>query len=525
MIDSPLLLPQSLQSLSTITRKIPADYLAGSDTLRPFYKYPIKSLDFQQIIADKSRENTDRQLLARVIREQYQGMELGEKVERNLQKLENSQSFTVTTGHQLVLFGGPLFTIYKVMSTIRLAEQLSLQHPETPVVPVFWIHTEDHDYEEINHYYQDYGQKITYPGSFHTKVGAHILEDSIRQYWPTDLPEPLNAAYQPGTSLAQATRLFFHDLFKDFGLLILDADDVRFKQKFTSVMIEEIDNHVAKAKVSETSIQLKKAGYSSQVNPREVNLFWTDEIGRDRILAEGDHFRVQGRHEKYSAKEMRHEIESHPDRFSPNVTLRPLYQEMILPNLAYFGGWGEISYWMQLKGVFEHFDVNFPAVLPRFSATVIPMDWKTQWEKLGFFPKEVRKPLPELNKKYVPNIWDSEEFDRLEKQILDRVSELTRYIESEVSTTLSRSSDALRTKNNNYLENMRKKIHRIIRNENREPFAEIEALKLQIQPDGQVQERVWSLATVATMISPKEFLDKVYQTCDPICFEHQMLEL
>jgi len=470
-------------------------------------------------MADKGKESIDRVLLANVIQEQYGDLEMGEKTARNLELLRKDSTFSLTTGHQLVLFGGPLFTVYKVMTVIKLAEQLSNQYPDNQVVPVFWIHTEDHDFEEINHYFTNYGQKHTYQGAFQTKVGSHILEESIREYWPEGFDAALHAAYQPGRSLADATRRFFHRLFDRFGLLMLDPDDVRLKARFREVVEGEFEKQTAFQAVNQTSDSLTAAGYPAQIHPREINLFYMDAEGRDRLVAENGHYEVNGRDLTFQPAEMQALIQDHPERFSPNVSLRPLYQEMILPNLAYTGGWGELSYWLQLKGVFEYYGVNFPLLLPRFSATVLPVSAKEEWASMGFSPEDLKRPLHQLYKTYMPKLWDDSEFSRMEEAILTQVEALRDHIHGEISDTLSRSADALRQKNLNFLANLRKKAQRVMRHKHPAPFKAIEAFKRTYQPDGQVQERVWSLATISQWQSPDAFLDNLYDHCEPLSLE------
>ena len=308
-------------------------------------------------------------------------------------------------------------------------------------------------------------------------------------------------------------------------MVILDADDARLKQVFAKVMLQEVASQPTQAAVNDTSRALELAGYTTQIHARDINLFYLDEVGRDRIIPQNGHFRVKDRDLQFSLEDIRQLIEEQPEKLSPNVSLRPLYQEMILPNLAYFGGWGELSYWLQLKGIFDHFGINFPAVLPRFSATVIPPGWRQKWRELGFEPKQVLRPLPDLYRAYMPKLWDSSQFDLLEQQILQKIEEMRQYIQADISQTLAHSADALGTKSQRYLRNLRKKTHRIIRHQQRGPFEQIEALKLQVNPDGQVQERVWSLATIAQWTDPNSFLKQVYQSCDPLNFEHQLLEL
>ncbi|MEO1447883.1 MAG: bacillithiol biosynthesis BshC [Bacteroidota bacterium] len=511
--------------MKTATRNIKEDYLAGVESLRPFYQYPLEHPDPRQIIADKPQPAIERSLLADIIREQYGELALTPEVERNLDRLAQPTSYSVTTGHQLVLLGGPLFTVYKVMSAIRLAEKWSSQlGEETPVVPVFWIHTEDHDFEEINHFYASFDEKQRYPGAFQGPVGWHQLGEAISPLIPDHFSAKLREAYAPGRSMAMAFRAFMHELFGRFGLLILDAADARLKAAFTNVAGEEFQRFTAFKQVNQHSAALEAAGYPLQIHPREVNLFYMDATGRDRIIPENGHFRIDNREQTMELEDLMAVAQDQPEKLSPNVSLRPLYQEMILPNLAYFGGWGELSYWMQLKGVFDHFGVNFPALLPRFSATLFTPEQAEAWQSKGFALEDIRQSLPMLNRQYMPQVWDDNDFQAQATAILGEVKKLHAYIGSEISETLARSGDALHTKTERFLQTLLKKAQRVKRHDHREPFEEIAALKQAIQPDGTVQERVLSLASFPAY-QPEQLLDVIYEACDPLNFGHRFLVL
>ena len=506
-------------------RIIKTDYLSGAEELAPYYQYPINDPDFRQIAADKAKDPINRQLLSDRIRSQYveAGIEVAGKVAENLDRLAREDSFTITTGHQLVMFGGPLFTVYKVSTVIKLADQLTASGMN--VVPVFWIHTEDHDFEEINHYYQSFLEKRTYPGTFSSDVGSHVLEPSIEEIHPNTLPETLIHTFKPGVPLKTAYRRFFHHLYESYGLLMLDASDEALKARFSEVAKRELQEHFTEKAVNQQTARLQAGGYKEQIHPREINLFYLDAEGRNRIIKEGDRIQLVDRDLSFSEAEFLAEMEQNPNGISPNVCLRPLYQEMILPNLAYVGGWGELSYWLQLKEVFEEAKINFPLLLPRMSATVLDEETADSWKKMGFEIADIKLPLARLNDRYLPQIWDQGEMRHTETKILDLMSELESYIHNHVSVTLARSADALSTKTRNFLANLEKKAGKIKRQENREPFEQIKALKSIVEPDQQVQERVLSLPAVGNWIDPYTFLQLVYEQCRPLSYEHQFLIL
>lgn len=474
-------------------------------------------------MSDKSFSSDKRAVLHQALIEQYEGLVLDVPVQYNIDSLLNDHTYTVTTGHQLGLMGGPLFTVYKVMSAIRLAEDLSNQYPDKHVVPIFWIHTEDHDFEEINHFYEGFGDKKTYTGSFSSDTGSHVLEESIRSLIPSNFEGALKEAWQEGKTLAEAYRYFFHHLLGKYGLVILDASHPELKALFQPVLKRELFDQMAFEAVGKTSRELEGAGYKLQIHPREINLFYLDEEGRNRITWEDGEFQAVDRELSWTKQDMQAMIAHSPEKFSPNVSLRPLYQETILPNLAYFGGWGELSYWMQLKGVFDAAGENFPVVLPRFSATLFPTILQSKWEALGLYKQDIIKGMHEINRMYTPRLWDDERFIELETEILDKIEELRGYIDDNISDTLSRSAAALKVKTSNFTANLYKKANRIVRDKHVEPFKEIQAVKNIVNPDGQVQERVWSLG--ALKMNPQQFVEWLKPLVQPLTFEHWILEL
>ena len=507
--------------MKTTRKNIRADYLAATSDLQAFYHYPIQQPDFAQIISDKSKELTDRESLHKALSQQYQGISTSDATRKNIDALRDKQTFTLTTGHQLVLFGGPLYTIYKVLTIIKLAEELRDRFSDYQFVPVFWIHTEDHDFEEINHYYTSFTDKHTYQGAFSGKVGGHILDESIISLIPAHFPQALKEAYQPGRSMSEAYFRFMNDLFKDYGLVILDADHPALKQAFRHVLKDELSQQSGFEEVNETSSRLQAAGYPLQISPREINLFYTDTNLRNRIVQKNGHYEVLDSALRFAPSELLQIAEQQPERFSPNVCLRPLYQEIILPNLAYTGGWAELAYWMQLRSLFEHHGVNFPLLLPRMSATVFPQKLQERWQALGFTKQDIHQPLHALNKKYIPKLWQSDKFDELAQQLTHSYQTLASYI-GEISGTLVKSVKGQEVGAEKFLQNLEKKIHRVIRHQYASPFKEIEQIKFQLQPDPLVQERIWSLAALP-QIDPYEFVRLAWKKCQPLEIKHQYL--
>ncbi len=504
-------------------KAIKPDYLKGEPALQPFYQYGLQQPDFGKIMQDKAFPERHRKVLHQALTAQYQGLPVTSATQRNIDALLDENTFSLTTGHQLNLFGGPLYTPYKVLTVIKLAESLSQSYPDQRVVPVFWIHTEDHDFEEINHFYPNFHTKKTYGATFTGATGHHVLTDEITDLIPDHFSDELKACYTPGITLAEATLRFANILYGKYGLIILDADRPELKGLFAEMVHQELTDQVAKTCVEKVSDELRLAGYPAQINPRGVNLFYLDEAGRNRIEEVDEGFRIVGTEKRFSSAELLAEVNSHPERFSPNVALRPLYQETILPNLAYCGGWGEISYWLQLRGVFDHFKINFPLLLPRMSAVIFREKELVAWRNLGLEPDWISLGLHDLYKRFMPHIWQSDEFVEKAQMVHQAFEELQTYIET-LSPTLPRSVEGQKVKTGHFLETLEKKIHRVIRNQTPEPFAQIDRLKAAIQPEGMVQERVLSLAAFPE-INPEHLIQQVWEKCDPLSFTQQQILL
>ncbi len=346
--------------------KLFLDYINQDKKLSSFYNYPPAIDSFSQAIKDISSQKFNRLLLVDVITEQYAKTSLCQLPAANCQILLNDNTYTVCTGHQLCLFTGPLYFIYKIISTINLAEELKKKYPAYNFIPLYWMHGEDHDFDEVNHI-NLFGKKVEWKrkpggpvGKFSTAGIAEVISElksvlSDSQY-ATELIALFENAYVKHSDFASATRYLVSELFGKYSLLILDADDKRLKNEFSETIRDDIFNHTNFKLVNEAIAQLKYNGYGAQVTPKEINFFLLSKNFRARI----DAAKVQSEPDEWSRK-----LETESGRFSPNVVTRPLYQQKILPNIAYVGGPAEISYWLEYRAMFEHHKIFFPVLMPR----------------------------------------------------------------------------------------------------------------------------------------------------------------
>jgi bacillithiol biosynthesis cysteine-adding enzyme BshC len=384
--------------------------------LHSFYNRFPKIESFGDQIKEKSVgfSSGTRQVLVKQLQQQYVGFDISEASQFNISALKDATTFTVTTGHQLNLFTGPLYFLFKIISVINLAKQLKEKHPDCIFVPVYWMATEDHDFEEIN-YFNFKGKKVHWEredggavGEFSTKDIEVVLKDFKTHLGITenakDLARLFEEAYVKHFNLADATRYLGNQLFKEEGLVIVDGNDAGLKGLFSPYVKNELINQISHKEITQTTKRLIDAGYGEQVHPREINFFYIIKGLRERIIKKGETYSINNTDVLFTETEIFMEINDHPERFSPNALLRPLYQEVILPNLCYTGGGGELAYWFQLKDYFKVVDVPFPILLLRNSALLYEEKSNEKIEKMNLNIKDLFKKQGDLEAYFIKQL-------------------------------------------------------------------------------------------------------------------------
>lgn len=390
------------------------DYLAEKEAIKSLYhRYP-NLRNFEGQIAEKATHYPDahREILYNSLREQYKCISTTTETESHLKKLKEPITFTIVTGHQLNLFTGPLYFLYKIVSTINLTKDLKKAYPKYNFVPIYWMATEDHDFEEIN-YFNFEGKKLQWNRNASGAVGplkTDGLEDVFEAFANAlgssnnaeQLKELFRSAYLEHGTLTNATRYLANELFGAYGLVIIDGDDTHLKKLLIPYAQKDIFENLSFEKVSETVSNIEEIpeNYGIQANPREINYFYLKDGLRERIIEQEGMYFIDNSELRFSKDELVAELKQHPERFSPNVIARPLYQEVILPNLCYIGGGGEIAYWLELKTMFEAMKVPFPALLLRNSALVITEKQSKKLQKMNLSVADVfMKQSSFINKK------------------------------------------------------------------------------------------------------------------------------
>lgn len=500
------------------------DYLNEKEQLKPFYAHSPKIESFRGAIQAKNFSDQNRASLVNALRNQYQGLELGEFVETNITSLVNEKTFTVTTGHQLNLFTGPLYFIYKIVSTINLAGKLKSAYPEFHFVPVYWMASEDHDFDEINYFKLD-GEKYQWKSDQTGAVGDFELEESFKSFLKTVsfASDFFKEAYSSSKTLVEAVRKYVHFLFAKEGLLILDGNDPELKRSFSKVILEDLIHHTPFNTTTESSEKLAALGYESQIFPREINLFYLIKGLRERIEKTENGYAVLNTDLRFSELEIRELVEKYPERFSPNVVLRPLYQEMILPNIAYLGGPAEVIYWLQLKGIFEHFEVPFPIILPRNFALLLDKKIQKKIEQTGWSLTDIFKDFETWKRQFV--LAESSMDIKLEKQkeTLASIFDQTGKEAADLEPSLKSAFEAGKVRSLKILEQMSVKLRKAEETRLKVYLDRGAVIKNYTLPGGSPQERVVNM--MQFYLDNPELIGELLDCFDPLDFRMMVLEL
>jgi bacillithiol synthase len=345
-----------------------------------------------------------RGILANRLAHQYQQIinppDKSSLVSLNIEKLRKPNTVTVTTGQQIHIFLGPLFVVHKIMSCIAHAKKIESENPDYNVIPVFWMATEDHDFEEISSTIL-YNQTYTWDkpnggavGRLNPKTILPLLEDLKSRIDQTEENKKfLNIcehAYSEHETFSLATRYIINELFGHTGLVVIDPDDSVLKNKIRDDIKVDLFDNSNSPYISKQIVEMKKAGIKAPINTRPINYFYLTQNERLRIISDGvGGFSFAGENQNIGRDEMNNLIEKSPEKFSPNALLRPLYQQRILPNISYVSGGSEFIYWLELKGLFEAVGSYFPKLVLRKSVFFVGAGMSKKFNESGILPEDI----------------------------------------------------------------------------------------------------------------------------------------
>ena len=475
------------------------DYVSAAKELQPFYTHPVSIEGIKAAIAERKNFGSNRHLLVKVLTEQYKQVTLSQRQQYNLQQLNNPNCFTITTAHQPNIFTGQLYFIYKILHAVKIAADLNSKISDSHFVPVYYMGSEDADLEELGHIFIN-GQKYEWDTKQTGAVGRMKVDDALVKLISTisgqllvlpfgkEIVELMQQCYKPGVTIEQATFSMVNLLFAEYGLLILLPDSHLLKQAFIPVIQKELEQQFSQPAVHET-VSSYPAKYKQQASGRELNMFYLQEGSRERIEKVNNEWLVVNSSVKFNREEILLELQQYPERFSPNVILRPVFQETILPNIVFIGGGGEIAYWLQLKKVFAAAGVPYPLMVVRNSFLIIEKKYETIIKKLQLSFSAIFKKEFDLMTELV-------ERDSSIQLDLDKETEMMRLLYQQikkvagnVDNNLQNHTEALYTRALKKLNALEKKILKAEKLKFTSQQAQLHKMKSQLFPNESLQER------------------------------------
>lgn len=510
------------------------DYLEQNENVNPLYnRYPSIENFKDQIVEKQSGYRPEtRKVLVSSLKKQYKETVLSVDTRKNIDLLEKASTFTITTGHQLNLFTGPLYFLYKIISAVNLTKKLKEAYPSYDFVPVYWMATEDHDFDEIN-FFNFKGKKFQWNKEVSGAVGElsteglqdvfELLNLELGVGKDADkLRDLFKRAYLEHANLTDATRYLANELFGACGLVIVDGNDKNLKRLFIPYVEKELKFQCSYEEVGKTAAELASKDYKVQVNPREINLFYLKEGLRERIVKTAEGFAVNDTEIGFSEDGILAELQAYPERFSPNVLLRPLYQEVILPNLCYIGGGGELAYWLQLKTFFKRVDVVFPVLLLRNSTLLVEKKQAEKLERLHISYKSLFLKRHNFINRRVREISNIDiNFDPQREQLTTQFKEMYRLAELTDKTFLN----AVKAQEVKQLKGLDMLEQRLLKAQKRKLSDEVErmtAIQEMLFPNGSLQERTKNFSEFYNEYG-SGLLDGLFANLDPLHLEFAIL--
>lgn len=499
------------------------DLLNHSDQGRALVSYFFTKENCIEAARKRSFPKESREILVAELNAQYANSVISKEVKENILSLHSAESFTVVTGHQICAAGGPLYLIYKIFSAIRITQELNASQSEYHFVPVYWMATEDHDIEEIRHFHWG-NEKVELATTFNGIAGELPTEEFL--FWLNEkktegkfneigLSELFIQAYSK-RNFAEATRFWVNELLGEYGVVCIDGNNAALKELAGDLFEKEIQEKFIFSEVSKANLEIENSGYTPNIQPRNFNLFWLKNedrhIARKRIDLKDNFFQTSDALQQFTAeelKQMRSEL-------SPNVLLRPLYQETILPNIVYIGGPSELGYWMQLKRAFNAANIQMPLLAHRISMSLLrkrDIDFlqKNNLEITALFKGSLheaqKEMLATLEVRSLMNEMSQTEkaFDALKNYVSSLDTTLVPWLNAEEKRQLDQWNA------------IEQKLKRAVKSKEEVKFNQLEKLFSFIQPHQIPQERVFSLLYASEIVGWKELKDLLEQV-DP--FKH-----
>lgn len=525
------------------------DYIYEFENVERFYKTAFRNIEGYKSVFEKvsGTKREHRKKLTEIIKKQYGETAPSKQTLSNIESLESESAIAVVTGQQLGILGGPMYTFYKIITAIKLCSSLKEKYDEYKFVPVFWMEGDDHDFDEVRSLkimdrsnslksisYDDGLDEETNRGSvadikFNNNIYDFFneLNESLRDTeFKDDLIKKLKNFYQPGKTFQEAFFKILFEYFDDSGLVILNPSNPDVKKLLKPVFKKEIENfRIHSEEVVETSAELEEV-YHAQIKLKPINVFLKEDEGRYLLEPVENEFRLKGKRKKYSKESLLETLENDPTRFSPNVLLRPICQDYLLPTGLYVGGPSEISYFAQVIPMYKAFDLTVPVLYPRASVTILEGNVKKVLDKYNLSIADFFKEESELNEKLINLLSDIEVdplFDKTKNKLNDLFKELNDQIK-EVDETLEDTVDKTLDKIIQNLGQLQNKVQKAHERKHETVLRQADKVRTLVFPNGNLQERELNFIYFVHKYG-EDILKWISEQISVNKFEHQIIEM
>jgi len=522
------------------------DYMYEFEKVSDYFRYNFRDTEnYNSIFSKISKSRNRNSNLPKYILQQYEGFDISEITRENINSLNKDNSLAVVTGQQLGIFGGPLYTIYKTITTIKLSSDLNKKYPQFNFIPVFWMEGDDHDFNEVNNFqifdnrnelynisYDDGIESDVNRGSVGSiQFGSQIenvfskLDEALRDSdFKEDLVGSLRSVYEEGKSFSDSFREILISLFDQQGLVLFSPQPEAIKNLLSPLFEREITEYRSHTdSVLTRSVELEDA-YHAQVKIKPINLFFSNKDGRYPIDPNDDGFKLRGKRISYTKEELLEKVKIEPEKFSPNVLLRPICQDYLLPTAFYVAGPSEISYFAQIDPLYELFNIEPPIVYPRMSASIIEKNVQSILEKYQLDVTDCFRTEKQLNQKVLSVYSDinlkslfsdkSSEIENIFSELKEVIISLDNSLESATDKTLERIIQSVKNLQSKSESAHERKHETIVR--------QLSKLRTNLYPSQSLQERELSIIHFQNKYG-NDILKWIYEELSMDKFEHQIL--
>lgn len=525
------------------------DYLYEYNNVSNFYRYDFRNkenyLKIFKSISEKPRESAAH--ISSILNEQYSYIDSSDLTKNNIKLLSDNKTMAIVTGQQLGILGGPLYTFYKIITAIKLSRYLSERYDDYNFVPVFWLEGDDHDFNEIRSIKlpddSNKIQNISYGEAIDEEdvkqsVGLLKFDESINEFinnlskhlreteFTKNLIEQIRYFYKPGKSFKDSFFELVHTLFDKYGLVIFNPLDDKVKQLLKPVFKKEIiDFREHTEKLVFVSATLEDI-YHAQVKVKPVNLFLRVENGRYSIEPTDDGFKLKRKRKSFTQDELLEILENEPQRFSPNVLLRPICQDYLLPTSFYVGGPSEVSYFAQILPLYEFYNLTPPVIYPRSSATLVEKNIGSILDKHTIDVVDIFIDTENVKRKILKAISENsidEVFNNITNQIELSFDQLKEKL-FDLDKTVADSSNRYRDKILNSITELKSKAEKAHQKKHEVTLRQIDRAADNLFPNNNLQEREFSFIYFVNKYS-YEFMNIIFEKLQINKFEHQIIEI